>query len=111
MKCVVSLALFLDIGNGHFVPLVELQDALDELVKHLLGGSGVNYRRREGERLVKMQARLGRHDTQAGINETIHRLAGNDSRRVTFFAFAWNEHSRTEAQKHSIQLLSWFGGK
>ena len=93
MKCVVSLTLFLDIRNGHFMPLVELQDALDELVKHLLGGSGVNYRRREGECLVKMQARLSRHDTQAGINEAIHRLAGNDSRRVSFFAFAWNEHS------------------
>lgn len=92
MKCPVQSSL-LDIRNRHFVLLVKLQHPLHKLVKHLLSGSGVNYRRREGECLVKMQARLSRHDTQAGINEAIHRLAGNDSRRVSFFAFAWNEHS------------------
>ena len=89
----IFLARFLDVADCHILLLVELQHALDELVKHGLGGSGVGYGRREGKCLEEMKERLGRHDTQAGINETIYRLAGNDSRRVASFGFAWDEHS------------------
>jgi hypothetical protein len=103
MERPIPLASLLDVGNGHFVPLIELQHPLDESVKHQLGGYGVCHWRRERKRLVEVERRFGRHDTEASIKETVHRFAGYHRRRVSFYEFARDVHDYSRAAPPKTQ--------